>query len=156
MAELDLSSIMEFDHVIVVTEAGDVIDAPAGIHAPTLMDEALDDRLWELITYGYTGQHGYRGPVMHNSETIRGGLATHILTNPGTYVAVVADWTCADHDECDCDLTEGWAIARLIECPHVWVAGMCYVHPEDVETVAATRKIECENCDATRGPGGSR
>ena len=38
------------------------------------------------------------------------------------------------------------------ECPespygHRWVAGMMYVHDEDVESVAAVRPVECERCE---------
>lgn len=34
-------------------------------------------------------------------------------------------------------------------CDHVGVAGMMYVHAEDLDYVAATRLVECEKCDAT-------
>lgn len=34
-------------------------------------------------------------------------------------------------------------------CLHAWVAGMCYVSDEDVESIAATRHVECEKCEAT-------
>ena len=35
------------------------------------------------------------------------------------------------------------------ECDHRWVGGMCYIHPEDVETIASTgRYVECERCGA--------
>jgi hypothetical protein len=30
---------------------------------------------------------------------------------------------------------------------HQWYTGMMYVHPEDVETVTATRPVECEWCE---------
>lgn len=31
--------------------------------------------------------------------------------------------------------------------PHRWVGGMCYIHAEDVEAIAATgRTVECEKC----------
>lgn len=43
-------------------------------------------------------------------------------------------------------------------CDHVWVAGMCYVHEEDLEYTAEARKkfgetVKCECCDhvATEG-----
>lgn len=35
------------------------------------------------------------------------------------------------------------------KCRHTWVAGMMYVHDEDVETVAAERHVSCEKCDAS-------
>jgi len=33
------------------------------------------------------------------------------------------------------------------ECLHAWVAGIMYVHPEDLEQVAAMREVTCEKCD---------
>lgn len=30
---------------------------------------------------------------------------------------------------------------------HTWVAGMMYVADEDLATVAANRKVECEDCE---------
>ena len=30
---------------------------------------------------------------------------------------------------------------------HVWLAGMAYVDPEDVEEVASVRPVECEGCE---------
>ena len=36
------------------------------------------------------------------------------------------------------------------DCDHVWVGGMCYIDPEDLDTVIASgRFIECERCDET-------
>jgi hypothetical protein len=34
-----------------------------------------------------------------------------------------------------------------MKCDHVWVAGMMYVHVEDVEAIAKIRKVTCEKCD---------
>lgn len=111
---MDLKAIMEFDHVVTVRSDGTVTDGPGGIYAPTLLDERLDDSRWTLITYGYTGQYGYRGPVMHDSEFIGGKLAADILAEPGVYVAVVAHWS-PEHGDDDSteDIVEGWAVARL-------------------------------------------
>jgi hypothetical protein len=33
------------------------------------------------------------------------------------------------------------------DCQHAWVAGMMYVHPEDLLSVAAAREVECEKCE---------
>jgi hypothetical protein len=33
------------------------------------------------------------------------------------------------------------------DCPHAWVAGMMYVHPEDLDYVAKVREVECEKCE---------
>jgi hypothetical protein len=111
-----LNDIMEFDHVIRVHEDGTVSE-PEGFYAPNLLDSELDDTSWTLFTKGYSGQYNYTGPIMHDSEFIGGDLAADILSNPGVYVAVVANHTCEEHDgpvECDCDtLQEGWAVARF-------------------------------------------
>jgi hypothetical protein len=40
-----------------------------------------------------------------------------------------------------------------VRCRHVWVAGMMYVHDEDVESVAAVRPVECERCEVPFSPG---
>lgn len=35
-------------------------------------------------------------------------------------------------------------------CDHSWVAGMMHIHPEDIETVAASgRPMECKRCGVT-------
>lgn len=114
-----LNSLMEFDHVIRVHEDGTITE-PQGFWAPNLLDSELDDKGWTLFTHGYSGQYNYSGPVMHNSEFIGGDLAKDIISQPGLYVAVVANHTCEDHEEeCDCDTQEGWAVAfREWEEPH--------------------------------------
>jgi hypothetical protein len=38
-------------------------------------------------------------------------------------------------------------IADQDTCLHAWVAGMMYVHEEDLEYVAAARQVECEKCE---------
>lgn len=111
-----LTDVMEFDCPIQVHEGGTVTAAPAGIHAPNLMDDELDDGRWEFFSIGYTGQHGYNGPVMHNSEYIGGRLETDILTEPGVYVAVVAYWSPdGEAPEGEPDTIEGWAVVKLRE-----------------------------------------
>jgi hypothetical protein len=37
-------------------------------------------------------------------------------------------------------------------CRHSWVAGMMYVHDEDLVTIAAMRPVECERCETVIGP----
>lgn len=32
---------------------------------------------------------------------------------------------------------------------HSPIAGMMHVHPEDLDSVAKSRPVECDNCDAT-------
>lgn len=119
----DLGALMEIDHVIQVHADGRVTDAPPGIYAPEVYDGEVQPG-WTLMN-GYSGQHGYAGPIMHPSETIRGKLAEDILAEPGIYVAVVSTVLdgleecddCADMDEggpCDSHDVDGWAVARKL------------------------------------------
>jgi hypothetical protein len=100
--EMRLNDLMGFDHVIRVHDDGTVTE-PTGIYAPEAGREDWPDEMtyygWELL-YGYSGEQGYRGPWMHSSEFIGGGMADFILTTPGYYVAF------ADLD------TDTWAVAR--------------------------------------------
>ena len=116
-----LNDEMDFDHPVTVGPDGTVRDADRGIYAPELImftdedgqaepgsDEELQRQArasgWELLT-GWTGQHAYRGPVMHPSEFVGGRLAEHIIATPGTYVV-----TAVETDDGD-DEPAGWAIA---------------------------------------------
>lgn len=104
---MTLNEKMDLDHVVEVLIDGTVTDA-YGVHAPEYVDDVLTDDTWSLMT-GYTGQHGYNGPVMHNSEYIGGRMEHDILEGPGFYVAVPALWT---DDEVDGEGTiEGWVVA---------------------------------------------
>lgn len=90
-ATVDLSEMMEFDHVVTVASDGSVVDAST-IYAPEVSasDEepfVMGGDGWEVLR-GFTGQYGYRGHVLHPSEYIGGALERHILENPGHYVAV--------------------------------------------------------------------
>lgn len=104
-----LSHFMEFDHIIYVDSVGiaQTNEMCSRLHAPELHDSTLmaDTDDWSLLN-GFSGQYGYSGPMMHSSEFIGGGLARHILSNPGYYVALV------NYDSDSDDLTE-WAIAYL-------------------------------------------
>jgi hypothetical protein len=113
----ELNSLMEPDHVIRVLDEHRVTE-PREVYAPELVmfvDEDgqagpdSDDELraqakdagWQLLT-GWTGQHGYRGVVMHPSEFVGGHLAEHILGKPGDYVVVTVETD---------DIPAGWAVA---------------------------------------------
>jgi hypothetical protein len=100
---LALSHLMDFDSPITVHEDGTVTHGPANVYAPDLTDDELSGEGWELFTHGYSGQHGYSGPIMHDSEFIGGGLARDILGQPGTYVAVVAYWP-PSCEHCDAEI----------------------------------------------------
>src|SRR5699024_5519557 len=45
---------------------------------------------WEPVT-GFSGQWQYRGPIMHASEQLQGGIAKAVLENPGVYCVVVVE-----------------------------------------------------------------
>ena len=81
---------IEFDHPFVVNEDGTISDSP--LYAPTLHDGQLDSSAWEMLN-GYSMQDSYAGPIMHNSEYVGGLLEQDILSTPGTYCLVVANWT---------------------------------------------------------------
>lgn len=111
-----LSDLMEFDHVIQVHEDGTVTDAP-GVYGPEYLEGSTDGTRedigpdWDLVTDGYTGQYGYSGPIMHNSESIGGALARDILALPGYYVALVCLWPDDTETDQDGPHAEGWAVA---------------------------------------------
>ncbi len=125
-----LDDVMEFDHVIRVNADGTVTDRVEG--AP-YFDEAArcylvdpEAWLWEdefnlpegwSLMNGYSGQQGYRGPVMHTSEYIGGGMARDILETPGDYVLLAVESDCGYTQEfcseetgCDCE-PAGWVVA---------------------------------------------
>jgi hypothetical protein len=141
-----LSDLMEFDSPVTVHEDGTVTTGPRDLYAPTLYDDALDSDGWELLD-GYSGQYGYGGPIMHPSEFIGGGMARDILSEPGTYVAVVAYYS-ADftHEACGagsvrcrhCDATiepdgEGAWVAEDDDQPRVCADADSTHDPEDQE-----------------------
>lgn len=99
---LALSNVMEFDHVIEVLP-GWRVTSRHDLHAPSLYDDDLDTPGWTLMD-GYSGQYGYSGPLMHQSEFIGGGMARDILDTPGVYVALVS------YPSDDSEPTE-WAVA---------------------------------------------
>lgn len=122
-----LNDLMSFEHVILITEDGRIIDklpggrefwAPEVYWADSTVEIQGDG--WCLMD-GYSSQYLYSGPVMHSSESIGGQMESDILTTPGLYVAVVVmELECEDHptDDCDCDDIVGWAVARK-EIPHL-------------------------------------
>lgn len=53
-----------------------------------------------------------------------------------------------------CEYVDGAAVV-VEECEkhgHTPVAGAMIVHPEDIDTVAASRRVECQRCDAHYQP----
>jgi len=100
-----LNTAMDFDHVVMVKSDGTVTDDVPNAPLPPEMDndgaENTPYASWELMS-GYTGQYGYNGPMMHQSEYIGGRMARDILATPGYYVAVYTPDG------------ESWAVARIV------------------------------------------
>lgn len=119
-----LSYVLDFDHVIALSAAGVISDAPAGVYAPECYEPAPDSidagDGWELITSGLTGQYGYNGPWLHDSEVIAGGVARRVLDHAsdhdgGLYVAVYASYSC---EECGgAGLVWNEDATGEVECP---------------------------------------
>lgn len=159
--EKTLSDLMDFDHIIRVTDAGTVVDARSVFAyfelnvAKDGTDEFSIPNGWELLK-GFTGQYGYNGPVMHPSEFIGGGLERHILENPGYYVALVVTANCEYDGSTDCDVEQGcdcepagWAVAFK---PCVMVRDVYHYGSVRTERVAPLEEIERDLFDdAFRG-----
>lgn len=109
-----LARIADFDHVFAVLPGGNVTDDfppdKSNLHAPEAVDvDPLATKLdgWQLPLSGLTGQHGYDGPWLHDSERIAGGVAERVLSMPGYWVAIYATYTEDGED----DIIDGWTMA---------------------------------------------
>lgn len=115
---------IDLDTVFTVTESGEIEPEPPGIYGPERVEHSETDDmlidgiphkeclLWDALV-GYTGQQGYRGPVMHQSEYIGGGLERDILATPGTYVVCAVEVEPSE-DEPD-PFPAGWTVLRRRE-----------------------------------------
>jgi hypothetical protein len=74
-------------------------------------DVEVESDRWEALT-GFTGQYAYHGAILHPSEYLGGGLARHIIDNPGIYM--VTEVRDEDLQYPDGDPI-GWCVLRLIE-----------------------------------------
>jgi hypothetical protein len=110
-----INDVMQFEGVVQVHPDGSLTERD-DLHAPELMQYKGDDDVWRedlsgegwsLLT-GWTGQYGYRGPMMHASEYLGGRLAEHVLGNPGLYVLLVPSVVDPDDEDAQAD---SWAIA---------------------------------------------
>lgn len=131
----NLNDVMSFDHVICVHEDGTVTEGHTLLEPDITMYVDADGQdiygdaelikqakgyrdSWELLS-GFTGQYGYNGVVLHQSEFIGGGLADHILSTPGYYVAVTVECEGPENDRDENENSEepaGWVVAyRAIE-----------------------------------------
>lgn len=118
-----LNDLMTFGHIVQSDGNGNVGDTesyefgPETVHVELDADEQMSEepRLsevgygdWELLT-GFTGQYGYRGAVMHDSEFVGGDLERHIRETAGLFVTVIVDGELSE--ESAESVPVGWAIA---------------------------------------------
>lgn len=116
--EITLNDIMDFHHVIRVVNGkiSDNVPHDREYWAPELhwyddthvFQPYLDFCGWELMN-GYSGQCGYSGPIMHESEYIGGRMERDIIARDGYYVALPCD-TMPDGEDEESEPV-GWAVA---------------------------------------------
>jgi len=91
-----LNDNIDFDRPFTLVNVDDehaTIEFPEDVHEPDVslagnsgaFDISSDK--WRAVS-GYSGQHGYSGPIMHVSEFLGGGMAEAIVQDGGTYVVV--------------------------------------------------------------------
>ena len=112
MMEFDFDSVMFSDGGGTLTYSPE--PTPCLMHDPehdVLVDGTpyKEQTDWQVLT-GYTGQYGYNGPVMHESEYLGGRLLEDIKSNRGHYVCLVVD------DMDDLDSPAGWAVLYRPSC----------------------------------------
>src|SRR5690606_30611423 len=81
---------------------------PESVYVDADAADLLDAAPWEAVN-GYSGQHGYAGPVMHASESISGRMADDVLATPGLYSAGVVNSLDGE--------PAGWALYRIASEP---------------------------------------
>lgn len=109
---------VEFDSPFRVGHSGRIYDRVEGVYAPEVFHSETDDveivsSDWEAFSAGYTGQWGYNGPVMHQSEYLGGALADDILSTPGVYVVCTVEVLPSDDDPDP--FPAGWIVLRRLE-----------------------------------------
>ncbi len=124
-----LSWFMEFDAVIYSYGDGRHARQVNGLWAPVAHQcqdehgewtdpeiEGGNDNGWRLMT-GYSGQHQYAGPWMHQSEFIGGRMAEDILATPGFYAAIYPSVSSelAEDDPERSEEADTWAVAFIAE-----------------------------------------
>lgn len=108
---------IEFDTVFQVDGTGNVFEVDS-IYAPDVLHDDSETHAdieiystdWEAFSNGYTGQYGYNGPVMHQSETLSGALAKDILSSPGIYCLTSVEVHPTDDDPDP--FPAGWIILK--------------------------------------------
>lgn len=154
-----LDCLMQVDHVVRVMDDGTVTDTVVGVYAPEgyietdedgqILDEHEKDFIARLkregwtVEYGWSGQNSgrYDGPVMDGAEFIGAGLAEHIITTPGFWVAVSV--TTLDND--DADLT--WAVMHRPVVHYGETRTACGEDmDENAECVTDIPRVNCAAC----------
>lgn len=154
-----LNDIMEFDHIIHVDWNGYVTEPDKDEKGKSLWAPEVEflPGDWEMGTradvyvggeweamMGCTGQYGYNGPIMHESEFIGGGMERRILETPGYYVCAVVE---KDYDEetDDRELVgwvclyreDDWHNPECTKCEHEHRHDWCQVCDDHAEAVCA-------------------
>lgn len=121
-----LSELMDLGRVVRSEGSGKVVDNgyDHGLYVDEIQyvyseddgstDEPEAPSGWEYLR-GFSGQHGYGGPVLHASESMSGGLAEHIIDNPGLYAVVAIEALPADLNSNEESEPVGWGVLRRIE-----------------------------------------
>lgn len=110
----NLSREVDFDSPFSVDSQGNVETHVSGYYAPEVYhidasapnDVEIGSSDWEAWSTGRSGQHGYRGAVMHASEQLAGGIARDLLSEPGVYVLTTVE------DLDDMDNPAGWIVLK--------------------------------------------
>lgn len=87
------------------------LDTLDPIEDDTDLRAQLRSRGWEALT-GYSGQYGYSGPVMHDSEYLGGTLSDAILSEDGIYAWAPVEWWPDDDAGKTEPEYEGWVVCR--------------------------------------------
>ena len=121
----NLNDLVEFNvpFTIIPTAAGRRLAPAADTSMPdciTLRENTLQllidfaqpaDTSWEPVT-GYSGQHGYSGPVMHASEYLGGSMANDMLARFEPETFVVMEVFSEGDEEIEFDDPAGWILLR--------------------------------------------
>lgn len=118
-----LNSMVEFDSPFEVHEDGTVTTYLPSVYGPEVSEDLDDDGQsvgkptisgagWDFVD-GYSGQSGYSGPVMHNSEYLGGGMARDVLAEPGIYCVTTVEANDPNWDySVENPEPTGWALLR--------------------------------------------
>lgn len=112
---------IDFDHPFMILPNGNLAGAAPHVYAPEVyLDDGPDEFAYEMGPWtplsGFTGQHGYNGPVMHASEYVGEGIASELRRlsedEAQTFVLCVVNVLPEDGEENDPE-PAGWTILQL-------------------------------------------